>query len=212
MKNKVGYVKDVTSGALSVAIEVTIVYNDSCETEKLTLLRDKCTYKAGDPLSEADILTLHAEGELFVAVMHGIRLLGYSDQSVRALTRKLVGKGYSRLTAESAAREIERLGYINETEQVMRRARAHTSKLKGQRLVISELYADGYGKETISHWLERDDTDYGSLCARAIRKKGGLPEKSDTDARKKLISHLYRRGFTSFDIKEAVKILSDEDE
>lgn len=207
----IAYVKDVHPGALLIAFEVTIVYNSSGEEEKLTLLKQSFPFSVGEELTEDDVDVLRTEGEVFSAVVHGLRLLGYSDQSVKSLALKLRRKGYDKVTSESAAKAIEALGYINETEQVTRRARVHASKLKGKRLIISELYADGYGKDAVSAWSESDTTDYGELCARAIAKKGGMPESADTDGKRRLLAHLYRRGFTSSDVREAVRILSEKE-
>lgn len=208
----IAYIKDVRTGALLIAFEVTIVYNSSGEEEKLTLLKQSFPFSVGEELTEQDVDVLRAEGEVFSAVVHGIRLLGYSDQSVRSLSLKLRRKGYDRVTADSAAKAIESLGYINETEQVVRRARVHASKLKGKKLIISELYADGYGKDAVSAWSESDTTDYGEICARAIVKKGGLPESGDTDGKRKLLAYLYRRGFTSSDVREARRLLTENED
>lgn len=206
------YVKDVHTGALSIAFEVTIVYNSNGEEEKLSLLKQSFPFSVGEELTEEDVDVLRAEGEVFRAVVHGLRLLGYSDQSVRALALKLRRKGYDKITSESAAKAIESLGYINEEAQAERRARVHASKLKGKRLIISALYEDGYGKGAISSWSEKDTTDYGALCARAIEKKGGMPPSDDVDGRRKLLQYLARRGFTSSDVREAVKILHEKTE
>ncbi len=208
---QVAYVKDVHTGALLIAFEVIIVYNDSGEEEKITLLKQSFPFSVGEELTEEDVDVLKSEGEVFTAVVHGLKLLGYSDQSVRSLALKLMRKGYDKVTAASAAKAIESLGYINEAEQIARRARGHASKLKGQRLVISELFSDGYGKDAISEWSESDPTDYGALCARAIEKKGGMPDSSDVDGKRKLLSYLYRRGFSQSDVREAVRILSEKE-
>lgn len=209
---QIAYVKDVHTGALLIAFEVIIVYNDTCEEETVTLLKQSFPFSVGESLTEEDVDVLHAEAEVFSAVVHGLRLLGYSDQSVRSLAQKLRRKGYDKVTSESAAKAIEALGYINESEQVVRRARVRSSKLKGKRLVISELYADGYGKEAISAWSEGDTTDYGALCARAIEKKGGMPPRDDADGKRRLLAYLYRRGFTSADVRDAVRIINEKTE
>lgn len=209
---QIAYVKDVHMGALSIAFEVTIVYNSSCDEEKFSVLKQSFPFSVGEELTEDDVEVLRSEADVFRAVVHGLRLLGYSDQSVRALSLKLRRKGYDKLTAESAAKAIESFGYINEKEQAIRRARVHASKLKGKRLVMSSLYEDGYCKDAIAAWSESDTTDYGALCARAIEKKGGMPASDDVDGRRKLLQYLYRRGFTPSDIKEAVKILHEKTE
>ncbi len=209
---QIAYVKDVHTGALPIAFEVTIVYNDSCEEEKITLLKQSFPFSVGEELTEDDVDVLKSEGEVFCAVVHGLKLLGYSDQSVRALALKLRRKGYDKIAAESAAKAIESLGYINEKEQVTRRARVHASKLKGKRLIISALYEDGYGKDSISSWAESDTTNYGELCARAIEKKGGMPLSEDRDGKRKLLQYLARRGFSPSDVREAVMILHEKNE
>ncbi len=208
MKKTLVYRKDVQIGTVLIAFNVTIVYNDSCEEEKLTVLKQSFGFAEGDALTDEDVDALRESEQVFFAVMHGLRLLSYSDCSVKRLAEKLRSKGHPLDIAVYAAKAVESLGYINEREQVVRRARVHASKLKGQRLIITELSAEGYRREIIAVWLKKDRTDYAALCKREIEKKGGLPE--DYAEKRKLISHLYRRGFSRVDMDVAERLISEE--
>ncbi len=212
MENTVAYIKEIKQNALLIAINVTIVYNDIDEEESIAVLKRHCKHPIGYGLTDGELLKLRAAGEVFETFVHGLRLLAYSDQSVKVLAYKLHQKGHGKMISMTASRLLSEYGYINETEQVKRRARVHASRLKGQRLIVSELYGDGYGSEVITAWADEDDTDYAALCAKAIEKKGGLPEEDDKEGKRKLTAYLYRRGFSSFDIRDALRLISEKED
>ena len=142
------------------------------------------------------------------AFIHGIRLLGYSDSSVRALSQKLRSKGYEKEIAERAAAALEEHGYIREREIVLRKGdRIAEVKLRGKRRVAEELLTAGYKREYVSEWMKTTEIDFSAICARVITKKGGIPEAADRDGRRKLLSYLYRQGFSSDDVRGAIEIL-----
>lgn len=127
---------------------------------------------------------------------------------MRGLERKLRSRGFDREVAASAAELLSRLGYINETSQIARRGRAIAEgKLRGKRRVAADLCALGYPRDAVTSWLDNCGIDFAAICARAITKKGGIPEKTAPDERRRLLSYLYRQGFCAEDIRKAAEVL-----
>lgn len=203
----------VSSAGLPIAINVEILYNETCEAEKLTLLRRdflELSLSVGDDITDEDEEKLRRAAEVFSAVLVGLRLLGYSDASVRKLSEKLRQRGFDRETAKDAALAIRDLGYINEAESVRRLGeRIAETKLRGRRRVAEDLSARGYDRELIREIIEDLSVDFGEICARAIKKRGGIPDGGDE--KRKLLSYLYRQGFSADDIRRGTRILSEEE-
>lgn len=202
-KDAVARVESVKASSLPIVFECSIVYNNTREEVTVNVLRSEWAELGcgvGDYIDEDTIGDIDICAMVAGAAMHACRLLGYSDSSVRALTDKLRQRGYERDVARRAAEALEAAGYINEKDQIDRRGRMLSErKLHGLRRVVNELYAAGYKRENIRDWADGCDIDFGEICARAIAKRGGIP--ADADEKRKLISYLYRRGFSSDDIK-----------
>ena len=79
-----------------------------------------------------------------------LSLLSFADNSERNLKMKLCRAGFSSSASESAVREVVRLGYLNEDEQ-LRRAILYevNSRLTGPMKLMSKLCAKGYSSSLI---------------------------------------------------------------
>lgn len=201
-------IESVRRSATPIAIECTIIYNDNGEKKTVNVLRSEWAELgcgAGDFVTEGVLEEIELCAIVCEAALCGCRLLGYSDASVRTLADKLRRRGYGRFAAERAAAAIEAAGYINEPEQIKRRARQSAErKLRGMRRVIEDLYAHGYRRENIDCWADECDIDFGEICARAIERRGGIPE--DADGKRKLLQYLYRQGFSAEDIRRGAEL------
>ncbi len=217
-KNKVGegttacaLIESVRRGATSIVTECTIIYNDNGEKKTVNVLRSEWAELgcgAGDFIDEDTLAELLLCAIVCEAALCGYKLLGYGDNSVRALSDKLRRRGYGRDVAERAAAAIEAGGYINEPDQIKRRGRNTAErKLRGMRRVIDDLYTLGYRRENIDRFIKDCDIDFGEICARAIERRGGIPE--DADGKRNLMAYLYRQGFCSDDIKRGAAILRE---
>ncbi len=204
---------EVSPSGLPIAINVEILYNETGTAEKLTLLRrdlQALSLSVGDEITDEDEGRLRRAAEVFLGVTLGLRLLGYSDASVRKLSEKLRQRGFDRETAKEAALAIRDLGYIKEDESIRRLGeRIAETKLRGRRRVAEDLAAKGYDRDLIRENLEELTVDFGEICARAIKKRGGIPEEGD--GKRRLLSYLYRQGFSSDDIRRAARIISEEE-
>ena len=200
---------------IPLAIELTLRYNDSPEDVKLRVLRsvwEKSGVSVGDTITAEAAASLESSERTVSALSRAFTLLSAADNSMRSLVRKLRERGFTQNEAEAAARELCAAGYINEPEQISRIASVLAErKLYGKRRIIEELYRRGYSPENIIHWRdsESDEIDFAACCAKLILRRGGLPPKNDIAGKRKLLSYLYRRGFSSDDIGEAVRYIAE---
>lgn len=211
--NCVARIISVKKSILPIISEVSVAYtvSESGIEETYNILNSEIEeygFKTGAELSEDDFEYFIASAETAKAAIHGIRLLGYSDSSVRMLSQKLRTKGYDRETSIRAAEFLECEGYIKERDTVLRKGDLIAEKkLRGKRRIAEELLSAGYKREYISEWMKTTSVDFAEICARVIEKKGGIPESGDVDGRKKILSYLYRQGFSSDDIRNAIDLM-----
>lgn len=211
--NCVARIISVKKSILPIISEVSVAYtvSESGIEETYNILNSEIEeygFKTGAELSEDDFEYFIASAETAKAAIHGIRLLGYSDSSVRMLSQKLRTKGYDRETSIRAAEFLEREGYIKERDIVLRKGDLIAEKkLRGKRRIAEELLSAGYKREYISEWMKTTSVDFAEICAKVIEKKGGIPESGDVDGRKKILSYLYRQGFSSDDIRNAIDLM-----
>ena len=167
-------------------------------------------YKIGDVISDEEAEAIVEAGRVCDGVEAGKRILSYADNSVRGLAKKLKARGFDRDIADMAAEELSAMGMIKEDDQIERRGRVQAErKLRGRRRVAADLCALGYDRVRVEKWLAGCGIDFGEICARAIMKRGGVPSKEDRDERRRLLSYLYRQGFSSDDIRHAVEIIEE---
>ena len=195
-----------------------IVLADTVTGEELplrvaeTFLRER-SINVGDVISDGEAEETVEAARILECAISGLKLLAYTDNSVRGLGKKLRSRGYDRDCAEGAADLLSELGYINESAQIERRGRALAErKLRGRRRVTADLAAMGYDRDRIGEWVRDCGIDFSEICARAIEKKGGIPPRDDPDGRRRLMQYLYRQGFGSEDIRAAAVLLAKNDE
>ena len=151
--------------------------------------------------------------EVFRAVRRGLSILGYGSCSERALCRKLMAKGTAREIAEEAVRQLSRMGYLNGGADALREAERCVAKHWGKRRIAATLFSKGYDQEYVRDALdalEDEGVEYSQLCAERIRMQVGVVP-SEPAARRKLIASLERYGFTSSEIREAFRIVTQEE-
>ena len=209
-------ISDKKRGELAISSELTLTDTETGTQLPLcvlTLFVDEKGYRIGDIVDDGEVEEIVTASRVYDCAVAGVKLLSYSDNSVRGLSRKLVTREYERVCADEAARALSELGYINEREQIERRGRNIAErKLRGSRRVAADLASLGYDREAIEEWERECGINYAEICARAIMRRGGLPPRSDTDGRKRLISYLYRQGFSGEDIRAAAIMIVDAKE
>ncbi len=149
--------------------------------------------------------TLEGAGKLCDAIRKGMELLGYGAMSRRRLIQKLTVRGFERETAEEAVAYLYDHGAFCEETDALRFAEQGVKKLWGPRRIREDLFARGFDAEAVSVAMESlEDVDFTENCARVISKKYGEIPASPNE-KKKMIAALMRLGYTSEQIREAMR-------
>lgn len=161
------------------------------------------------PISEETYERIEEAAELCRALRSGESLLSYGANSVQALTRKLVGKGYSREVAAQAAQRLEGYGLIDEARDMEREVEKCLRKLWGSKRISAHLWSKGYAQETMQGLSELlEDIDFAENCAALIKKHyGEVP--TDPDEHRRMIASLSRYGYSIGEIREAMRLLKE---
>ncbi len=146
------------------------------------------------------------------ATRRALSLLSFGRQSPKALVRKLVQKGIDRETATEAVKALIRRGYLNPRADAYAEATACVAKGWGRTRITSSLYEKGYAAPIVKEALDRlddDGVDYAENCAALMRRR--FPDRpTDPRERAKMYAALARYGYTSSDIREALRLLDQE--
>ena len=159
------------------------------------------------PISEETYERIEEAAELCRALRSGESLLSYGANSVQALTRKLVGKGYNREVAATAAERLAGYGLIDEERDMKREVEKCLRKLWGSKRISAHLWSKGYAAETMRGLSELlEDIDFSQNCAALIKKHyGEVP--TDADEHRRMIASLSRYGYSIGEIREAIRHL-----
>ena len=153
-----------------------------------------------------------AAAQRYAALRTGLSILSYGAYSKRALCRKLLQRGISRDRAAEAIAALTELGYVDESADAYREAQRAVAKLWGKKRIYAHLLEKGYTDEVVRgamYALEDDGVDFFELCERRLRQKGGdMPQ--DPKERERLIASLMRYGFSTSEIKTAMRRISED--
>ena len=119
------FVKSFECGEKSLAVSVTVGYNDrENDFEALILRRDAeaLGISAGRPLTDDDIDGIRRADSVRDAFFRGMRLLSYGDNTKRKLEYKLKSRGIAADVAADAVSYLSDGGYIDERKQLEARA------------------------------------------------------------------------------------------
>lgn len=147
------------------------------------------------------------EHALCAALDRGMRVLAAAGGSRVQVRQKLIARGVSRETAEDATQALEKQGYLQETQSALSAARADLRKLWGDRRILSDLHAKGYGDaavDAVKEFLSEEDA--AARCRRLIEKRHLLAQYEGD----KLIAALLRYGYTRTDIRTALRAMTEE--
>ena len=159
------------------------------------------------PISEETYEKIEEAAELCRALRSGESLLSYGANSVQALTRKLVGKGYKRDVAAQAAERLAGYGLIDEERDMKREVEKCLRKLWGAKRISAHLWGKGYAAQTMQGLSELlEDVDFAQNCATLVQKHyGEVP--TDADEHRRMIASLSRYGYSIGEIREAIRLL-----
>ena len=147
------------------------------------------------------------------AVKKGISLLSFAPNTRRALSQKLVMRGISRDIADDACLYLSECGYINEYEMAV----GFISDLANRRLygrarIKNELYSKGFESDAAQNAIDDSDIDFIKICEKRINQMGGIRIFAERSMRMKSVSSLIRYGFTTDEIREALRSIAEEED
>ena len=159
------------------------------------------------PISEDTYEKIEEAAELCRALRSGESMLSYGSNSVQALTRKLIGKGYGREVAARAAERLAGYGLIDEERDMKREVEKCLRKLWGAKRISAHLWSKGYAAKTMQGFSDLlTDVDFAQNCAALIQKHyGEIP--TDADEHRRMIASLSRYGYSIGEIREAIRLL-----
>ena len=195
-------------GGARLLVKLEASDGECCERETLSLL---CARLSRLPrigaVNRETVQELRREAQICAAIEAGLRALGAAGASRRRLTEKLRVRGYDREIAATAVELLAEKGYLKEEEGAIREAEKGLAKLWGDRRILADLHAKGYGEEALCAVRELLAGKDGA--ARLVR----LLEKRhfDTENTDKLIAALMRYGYTRTEIRAALReVMEDE--
>lgn len=167
--------------------------------------------RQGAMLSAEDVEYLESAALASGAYGRGLNILGYGANSAKTLQRKLVQKGYDADAAQRAVQTLSERGYLQEERDAVRAAQQMVRRGRGMRRILQELRAKGYGDQALSAVRDAlSDQDFVELCAQVARGKMRY-RPTDRVEFEKLAAYLMRCGFSSVEIREALRVAWDAD-
>ena len=107
---------------------------------------------------------------------------------------------------KAAALTNFKAGLIDEKNAARREAERCAAQGRGRRYINARLFSLGYRGEALSEAEEYlDGVDFAELCARVIERRYGGSLPAEPSERDRAVAALMRRGFSSADIRAAVR-------
>lgn len=192
-----------------VLVTLSVGAGDECEEHEFLILEELfanvCEEIGSDSLDAEDVARLDQLSEVTAAFSSACASLAFGASSAKALFRKLCAKGFSRASCEYAVEICLGKGYIDEVATALRRAEIMADKPWGRTRIIAKLFEEGYSEgamNAVRDYLE--EIDFADGCMRAIEKKYRVIP-TERREREKMYAALMRLGFSSADIKEALR-------
>lgn len=135
--------------------------------------------------------------------------LSRSDHSKKALTDKLIKGGFSKESVDLAMMRMEELGLINDETLAIRLNEYFSSQKMSKKEIYHKLILKGIERELAKDIVFCDDESESEKIKELLKTKYSSKLDSEENI-KKVYASLVRKGFSFSDIKEALKIYSEE--
>ena len=171
--------------------------------------------KSGIAVGEIDeerFESLATEAGIHGAFKRGLRILGYTSLSKRALAHRLVEKGVSKQDAAGAVERLEFYRYFNERKNAMRLVQLSLKKGWGRTRILADLRRKGYDASTCRYAeILLRPANFERRAARVIFDRfGGVPE--DEKGKQKLERSLLTLGYSYSEINSAQALILECDD
>lgn len=159
------------------------------------------------------------------AKRRALMLLGKKEYTKREMEKKLSSDGYPESIVTATLGYLEELRYVEDSSYAERYAYYLLSKCS-EREIYQKMLQKGFEKDLIKEAMgaakERYCFEHGSdegeeespeikAIRTILRKKGYRPEVFDEEKKKKMVTALYRKGFSLSDIRAVIGEFEEED-
>lgn len=200
-------------GGARLGLTLAITGDGQEQKEQLCVLTARLSHTpVPGELDEATLSHLRHEDALCAALDKALRSLAFGAGSRAGLIRKLCAKGVSATVAGEAADELIRRGYVEERESAVRDAERGMEKLWGDKRILADLRAKGYGEDALREAHARVLREDGAARCRRLIEKRYAAMLTRGESPQRLITALMRYGYTTAQIRHALRALTDEDE
>lgn len=175
-----------------------LVDSDLVTTENLSVSREI-----------ENIETLLFQSDFKRAKSRALWYLSRSDHSKKALADKLIKGGFSKKSVDLAMMRMEELGLINDETLAIRLNEYFSSQKMSKKEIYHKLILKGIEKELAKDIVFCDDESESEKIKELLKTKYSSKLDSEENI-KKVYASLVRKGFSFSDIKEALKIYSEE--
>ncbi len=140
------------------------------------------------------------------AIIIANKLLARRSMSCQELNNALIGHNISPETAADTIAEFSRLGLVNDVEYATALVRRYCARLHGKTAIRMRLKAHGISDDDIRIALADWEPDYEKLCQLLVLRLGG---ETDYKTIQRGNALLYRRGFSSDEIRHALSLYTE---
>ncbi len=142
------------------------------------------------------------------ALKTALNIVGYKDNTERALAEKLSERGYDEETVASVLLYMKEKGFVNDSRMIYSEIRRlAVGKLYGKARIKRELSLKKFSNAALSSldWESEElwDVDFAEICFKLLLKRHGAKDQ-------KTYAALMRYGHSPSDIKKALARLPDE--
>lgn len=164
------------------------------------------------PIDEENYVKLKRLEEYTKAIVKGINLLSYSQNTSAGISRKLFNYGFSKEVCDFAGKYLKKHGYINEELQAsLLTETLATKKLYGKIRIEKELKTKGFNSSVISKVIDEGDFDFDEICKKRILKTIEIEKLGDSTYRQKMFFKFRQYGFSTENITKALEEIYEED-
>ena len=160
-----------------------------------------------ETFAKLEKLSLYTE-----AIVKGIFLLSYSQNTASGIANKLYRYGFSKDVCNFAGKYLKKYGYINEELQAeLLVSNLANTKHYGKGKIEKELIIKGFPKNVIDDTLEKLDVDFDEICKKRILKTIKIEDLGENEYRQKAIFKLRQYGFNMDNITKALEDIYAEE-
>ena len=158
-----------------------------------------------------DPAALAAPEDPRAARLAALKLLNRRDHGAGELSQRLVARGFTRLSADSAVAELVNERLVDDSRFAEHFVAYHANRGQGPLGITHKLREAGVSQDEIAAAVDAGSPDWRARCAEVRRKRFGAKSPTTWIERGRQARFLSQRGFTAEQIRAAVGLFPGED-